>query len=323
MTRYKTIDLFAGIGGLRLGFDQTRRTETVFSSEIDKFARQTYQENFGTKPGGDITKIEASDIPDHDILLAGFPCQAFSHAGLKKGFEDTRGTLFFDVARILKEKRPKAFLLENVKGLIAHDKGNTLKVILETLNQLGYDVQYKVLNTKDFGLPQNRERIYLVGFLKSSVSNPHLFDFPIGIENQPQKFGIFEKALVGDILEENVSEKYTISDKAWDGLKRRKKRNLEAGKGFGYSLVNPESEYTRTLVAHYCKDGNEILLEQEGKNPRKLTERECARLQGFPEDFILPCSKTQTYKQLGNSVTVPVIYKIAQKIIMKLDKDTK
>ena len=320
MNRYKTIDLFAGIGGLRLGFDQTRRTETVFSSEIDKFARQTYQENFGTEPGGDITKIEASDIPDHDILLAGFPCQAFSHAGLKKGFEDIRGTLFFDVARILKEKRPKAFLLENVKGLIAHDNGNTLKVILEALNQLGYDVQYKVLNTKDFGLPQNRERIYLVGFQRSSVSKSNIFDFPIGIESQTQ---IFKETLVGDVLEKHVSDDYTISDKAWEGLKRRKKRNQEAGKGFGYSLVNPESEYTRTLVAHYCKDGNEILLEQEGKNPRKLTERECARLQGFPEDFILPCSKTQTYKQLGNSVTVPVIYKIAQKIIMKLDKDTK
>lgn len=280
----------------------------------DKHIKQILELN----RGGDITKIEASDIPNHDILLAGFPCQAFSRAGLKKGFEDTRGTLFFDVARILKEKRPKAFLLENVKGLIAHDKGNTLKVILETLNQLGYDVHYKVLNTKDFGPPQNRERIYLVGFLRSSVSKSNIFDFPIGIESQTQ---IFKKTLVGDILEKHVPDSYTISDKAWEGLKERKKRNQEAGKGFGYSLVNPKSEYTRTLVAHYCKDGNEILLEQEGKNPRKLTEQECARLQGFPEDFILPCSKTQTYKQLGNSVTVPVIYKIAQKIIMKLDKD--
>ena len=323
MNRYKTIDLFAGIGGLRLGFDQTRRTETVFSSEVDKFARQTYQENFGTEPGGDITKIEASDIPDHDILLAGFPCQAFSHAGLKKGFEDIRGTLFFDVARILKEKRPKAFLLENVKGLIAHDNGNTFKVILETLNELGYEVHYKILNTKDFNIPQNRERIYIVGFLKEVVLNSSVFDFPIEELKKPGYLQVFKKAVLGDVLEKHVPDSYTISDKAWEGLKRRKKRNQEAGKGFGYSLVNPESEYTRTLVAHYCKDGNEILLEQDGKNPRKLTERECARLQGFPEDFILPCSKTQTYKQLGNSVTVPVIYKIAQKIIMKLDKDTK
>ena len=305
MEKYKTIDLFAGIGGLRLGFERTGRTETVFSSEIDKFARKTYEANFGSEPFGDITKIEASDIPDHDILLAGFPCQAFSHAGLKKGFEDIRGTLFFDVARILKEKRPKAFLLENVKGLVSHDKGNTFKTILETLNELGYDVHYKILNTKDFNIPQNRERIYIVGFLKEAVSNSSVFEFPIEELKKPGYLQVFKRTVLGDILEE------------------RKKRNQEAGKGFGYSLFFPESEYTRTLVAHYAKDGNEILLEQEGKNPRKLTERECARLQGFPEDFVFPCSKSQTYKQLGNSVTFPVVKEIAQKMIMKLAKDAK
>ena len=323
MKKYKTIDLFAGIGGLRLGFERTGRTETVFSSEIDKFARKTYEANFGSEPFGDITKIEASDIPDHDILLAGFPCQAFSHAGLKKGFEDIRGTLFFDVARILKEKRPKAFLLENVKGLVSHDKGNAFKTILETLNELGYDVHYKILNTKDFNIPQNRERIYIVGFLKEAVSNSSVFDFPIEELKKPGYLQVFKRTVLGDILEKHVSDDYTISDKAWEGLKERKKRNQEAGKGFGYSLFFPESEYTRTLVAHYAKDGNEILLEQEGKNPRKLTERECARLQGFPEDFVFPCSKSQTYKQLGNSVTFPVVKEIAQKMIMKLAKDAK
>ena len=212
---------------------------------------KTYQANFGTEPGGDITKIEASDIPDHDILLAGFPCQAFSHAGLKKGFEDIRGTLFFDVARILKEKRPKAFLLENVKGLIAHDNGNTFKVILETLNELGYDVHYKILNTKDFNIPQNRERIYIVGFLKEVVLNSSIF---IEELKKPGYLQVFKKAVLGDVLEKHASDNYTISDKAWKGLKNRKKRNQESGKGFGYSLVNPKSEYTRTLVAHYCKE---------------------------------------------------------------------
>ena len=244
MEKYKTIDLFAGIGGLRLGFERTGRTETVFSSEIDKFARKTYEANFGSEPFGDITKIEASDIPDHDILLAGFPCQAFSHAGLKKGFEDIRGTLFFDVARILKEKRPKAFLLENVKGLISHDKGNTFKTILETLNELGYDVHYKILNTKDFNIPQNRERIYIVGFLKEAVSNSSVFDFPIEELKKPGYLQVFKRTVLGDILEKHVSDDYTISDKAWEGLKERKKRNQEAGKVLGI-LYFPQNQNTQ------------------------------------------------------------------------------
>ena len=207
---------------MALGFEQAGFT-TVYANEIDVYPARTFEENFDVKVDvRDITTIEASELPDFDVLLAGFPCQAFSLAGKQLGFNDARGTLFFEAARILKEKRPKAFLLENVKGLVAHDNGNTFKVILETLNQLGYDDHYKILNTRHFNIPQNRERIYIVGFLRSSVSNSNLFDFPIGIESKPQKFRIFQKALVGDILEENVSDEYTISDKAWDGLKRRK-----------------------------------------------------------------------------------------------------
>ena len=305
----KIVDLFAGIGGIRLGVEQAfGSVDCVFTSEIDKHAVTTYKANFkDSHIFGDIKQIDENDVPDHDILLAGFPCQPFSQAGLKKGFTDTRGTLFFDIERILIAKQPKAFLLENVKQLKGHNKGETFKTIIDHLNKAGYKVFYEILKARDFGLPQNRERIYIVGFLDHSIN----FEFPKPT-NLPTR--------VGDILDDVVDEKYTISDKLWSGHKRRKELNKLNGKGFGYGLFNKESAYTNTISARYYKDGSEILIEQEGKNPRKLTPREAARLQGFPEDYIIPVSDAQAYKQFGNSVAVPVIKAIAIEIKKALNK---
>jgi DNA (cytosine-5)-methyltransferase 1 len=304
--KIKIIDLFAGIGGIRLGFEKAspNNIECVFTSEWNKYSAITYTANFDDLIiHGDITQIDENFVPDHDILLAGFPCQPFSQAGLKKGFSDTRGTLFFDIERILMVRKPQAFLLENVKQLKGHDNGKTLLTIIEHLKAIGYEnVQYEVLKAKEFGLPQNRERIYIVGFLDNSVE----FNFPKPT-NQPTR--------VGDILEKNVDEKYTISDKLWEGHQRRKALNKEKGKGFGYSIVNENSTHTNTISARYYKDGSEILIEQKDKNPRKLTPREAARLQGFPEDFIIPVSDNQAYRQFGNSVAVNVIEKLAEQIL--------
>ena len=305
----KVIDLFAGIGGIRLGVEQAfGSVDCVFTSEINKFANMTYKANFGDDYiFGDIKQIDASDVPDHDILLAGFPCQPFSQAGLKKGFTDTRGTLFFDIERILLAKQPKAFLLENVKQLKGHDKGRTFQTIIDHLNKAGYKVFYEILKARDFGLPQNRERIYIVGFLDHSIN----FEFPKPT-NLPTR--------VGDILDDIVDEKYTISDKLWTGHKRRKELNKLNGKGFGYGLFNKDSAYTNTISARYYKDGSEILIEQENKNPRKLTPREAARLQGFPEEYVIPVSDAQAYKQFGNSVAVPVVKAIATQMKKVLNK---
>ncbi|PAK21531.1 DNA (cytosine-5-)-methyltransferase [Mycoplasmopsis agassizii] len=313
-SRFTQIDLFAGIGGIRLGF-QKHGGRTIFSSEWDKFAQKTYRINYGDTPSGDITKIPANEIPDHDILLAGFPCQPFSNAGLKLGFEDTRGTLFFNIASILKEKKPKAFLLENVKNLRTHDNGKTLKVILTTLNELGYYVpDPQILNAYHFGSPQNRERIIIVGFHKSYLpKNFSNFVYPTGKIN--------EKITVGDILEKNVDDKYTISDKLWNGHIERKKLHQKKGNGFGFSLFNNASKYTSTISARYYKDGSEALIQQEGKNPRMLTPRECARLQGFPENFVIPVSNAQSYKQFGNSVNINVIDAVAGKMIKFLEEN--
>lgn len=299
----KVIDLFAGIGGIRLGFDLAfDGVDCVFTSEIDKYAKITYSTNFGEENlHGDITLIPETDVPEHDILLAGFPCQPFSQAGLKKGFSDTRGTLFFDIERIILEKKPSAFLLENVKQLKGHDKGKTLSVILEHLKNAGYKVYYDILRARDFGAPQNRERIFIVGFLDHSID----FSFP-----EPTTVDV----KVGDILESKVDEKYTISDTLWLGHQRRKINNKLNGKGFGYGLFNEDSPYTNTISARYYKDGSEILIEQQGKNPRKLTPREAARLQGFPDSFKIPVSNAQAYKQFGNSVCVPVIVAVAKEM---------
>ena len=312
-SKIKIIDLFAGIGGIRLGFEKATNynIECVFTSEWNRYSVQTYTANFDDLViHGDITQINEDLIPEHDILLAGFPCQPFSQAGLKKGFSDTRGTLFFDIERILISKKPQAFLLENVKQLKGHDKGNTLKTIIEHLKRIGYEnVQYEVLKAKEFGLPQNRERIYIVGFLDSSIK----FEFP-----KPPK----TQTCVGSILEKEVNEKYTISDKLWEGHQRRKIANKEKGKGFGFGLVNEKSEYTNTISARYYKDGSEILIAQNGKNPRKLTPREAGRLQGFPENFIIPVSDNQAYQQFGNSVAVNVVEKVAEEIVKHIKTNT-
>lgn len=311
--KFTQIDLFAGIGGIRQGF-QRNGGYTVYSSEIDEYARKTYVANFGEIPDGDITKVDENSIPAHDILLAGFPCQPFSQAGLKKGFDDERGTLFFDIARILKAKRPKAFMLENVKRLKGHDKGNTIKVMLNTLRELGYYVpDPEILNAYHFGVPQNRERIIIVGFNKDYLSsNFEDFHYPDG------KIDDFVK--VGNILEKQVPDKFTISDKLYAGHLTRKEKHLEKGNGFGFCLFNQDSPYTNTISARYYKDGSEALIKQEEKNPRKLTPRECARLQGFPEEFIIPVSDSQAYKQFGNSVCINVIEAVAKQMVKYMEK---
>lgn len=340
--KFNFIDLFAGIGGIRLPF-QNVKGKCVFSSEWDKFAQKTYRINFGDTPHGDITKISTDHIPDHDILVGGFPCQPFSQAGLKKGFSDPRGTLFFDIQKILVEKRPKAFLLENVKQLKGHNKGETLKSILSILEgrntidkadlakmnlskealkalstKLNYHVTFQVLNANKFGVPQNRERIYLVGFDKDQA--PKDFDFSKSFQfPEPKNFEV----KVGDILDDNrtVSEKYTLSEKLWSGHVRRKEEHKNKGNGFGYCLFNKNSAYTNTISARYYKDGSEVLIDQSdiGKRPRKLTPRECARLQGFPENYLIPVSDMQAYKQYGNSVAMPVIEEIAKKMLKTLE----
>ncbi|MDC4484448.1 DNA (cytosine-5-)-methyltransferase [Acinetobacter baumannii] len=346
--KFTFIDLFAGIGGIRLPFQQLKG-KCVFSSEWDKFAQKTYAANFGELPSGDITQIRAADIPDHDILLGGFPCQAFSQAGKRQGFQDTRGTMFFEIQRILVEKRPKAFLLENVKQLQGHDKGRTLKTILEILRgefdqeldlevelsdetkkalseKLNYWVDVKVLRAADFGVPQNRERIFLVGFDKNYFGEECNFDELFSWPVPPKK-----QTRLGDILEDvsklkKSEDVYTISDRLWEGHQRRKEEHGIKGNGFGYTLYTGDSPYTNTLSARYYKDGSEILISQaeHGKNPRKLTPRECARLQGFPENYIVDAvSHGQIYKQFGNSVCVKVIEAVAGQMVSCLDKAEK
>jgi len=310
------IDLFAGIGGMRLAFDKAGG-RCVYSSEWDKYCQQTYFANFGEQPDGDITKVSASDIPSHDILVAGFPCQPFSIAGVSKknslgretGFKDkTQGTLFFDVCRIINAKRPKAFMLENVKNLRSHDKGNTFRVILESLEELDYEVFTKVLDGQDF-VPQHRERILIVGFDRRRYGKDIGFSFNITPVNP--------KPVIRDILEENVEEKFTLSNQLWKYLQDYAIKHQKAGNGFGYGIAPPDG-ISRTLSARYYKDGSEILIEQPGKNPRKLTPRECARLQGFPDSFKITVSNTQAYKQFGNSVVVPLMENMAKLIVQMI-----
>lgn len=312
------IDLFAGIGGMRLAFEEAGG-ECVYSNEWNKFSQQTYMANFGDMPDGDITQVNADDIPDHDVLVAGFPCQPFSIAGVSKknslgratGFADkTQGTLFFDVCRILEAKRPKAFMLENVKNLCSHDKGKTFKVITESLNELGYEVFYKVIDGQAF-VPQHRERIIIVGFDRERYGSFFDFEFNI-IPKEP-------KPVIADILEKEVSEKYTLSDKLWIYLQNYAAKHKAAGNGFGYGIA-PLDGVSRTLSARYYKDGSEVLIEQDGENPRKLTPRECARLQGFPDTFVIPVSDTQAYRQFGNSVVVPLMAAVAKLIINKINE---
>ena len=309
---YKIIDLFAGIGGIRLGFEKAfkNRSKFVFSSEIDKYAQQTYFENFKELPFGDITKIEESNIKEHDILLAGFPCQAFSIAGLRKGFDDTRGTLFFDVARILKFHKPKVVFLENVKGFVNHDNGKTFDVIKNTLEELGYKIYYKVLNSKDFGSPQNRERIYIVGFLNKEIN----FDFP-SVENNEND--------IKKCLEKIVDSKYYYNDKPL--FEKIKDDVISENTVYQWRrkyVRENKSGICPTLTANMGTGGHNVPIIKDKFGIRKLTPRECANFQGFPNDYKLPSNivDSQLYKQFGNSVCINVVERIAENIFIALEK---
>ena len=302
--KFTFIDLFAGIGGTRLGFESAGG-KCVFTSEWDKYAQKTYEANFGEMPAGDITKIDANDIPDFDILLADFPCQPFSTIGKRQGFKHaTQGTLFYDVARIIEDKQPKAFLLENVPGLLTHDEGNTFKIIENTLKELGYTVDYKVLNSADFGVPQQRKRVYIVGFRKDLVPEGFKFEYPVGNNNKVYINQFLEKDAVG----------YSISKKLQDGYMFKKDD--------GRPMVVDQSSnvQVKTLVATYHKiqrlTGTFVRDGETGL--RLFTENECKAIMGFPRDFKVPVSRTQMFHQFGNSVVVPVISAIAKNVVKDL-----
>ncbi|MGE0074130.1 MAG: DNA (cytosine-5-)-methyltransferase [Sphaerochaetaceae bacterium] len=316
IAKFTFIDLFAGIGGMRIAFEENGG-QCVFSCEWDKYCQKTYFENFGVVPVGDIRQVYEKDIPNHDILVAGFPCQPFSIAGVSKknslgrdtGFLDkTQGTLFFDVVRIINEKRPRAFLLENVKNLKSHDKGRTWKVIMEALEALDYEVFTSVLDGQTY-VPQHRERVFIVGFDRRRYGKNIEFSFDL---HKPDRKPVFK-----DILDPEVEDRYTLSPHLWQYLQDYAAKHQAKGNGFGFGLTDPEG-VARTLSARYYKDGSEILIPQVGATPRRLTPRECARLQGFPESFKIPVSDTQAYKQFGNSVVVPLILAISEKIVANL-----
>ncbi len=335
---FRFIDLFAGIGGTRLGFESAGG-ECVFTSEWDKYACQTYRANHADlhEIRGDVTQIHVSDIPEHDVLVAGFPCQPFSLAGVSKknslgrqhGFLDkTQGTLFFDVSRILRERRPRAFLLENVKNLRSHDRGKTFDIILRTLrDELGYSVTAKVIDAAAF-VPQHRERIFIVGFrdaepfdwdaldIPEPGSGPKLKSVLHSAEEPPEPH--FTLECRGCTV---VADRYTLSDHLWNYLKEYAAKHQAMGNGFGCSVFGP-NDAARTLSARYHKDGSEILIGQKRKNPRRLTPRECARLMGFPDSFRIPVSDTQAYRQFGNSVVVPVVEAVAAGIAKVLRGET-
>lgn len=323
----KSIDLFAGIGGIRLGFDRAfgDSIKTVFVSEWDEYAQKTYKANFHDdfEIAGDITKISVDAIPDFDICLAGFPCQAFSLAGQRKGFKDdykgmARGTLFFDVARICEKKKPKVIFCENVKGLTIHDKGRTFEIITKTLKQIGYKPFEQILNSRDFGVPQNRERIYIVAF-RNDIA-PEDFIFPAPVDSSKR---------IKDIIEEKpVAAKYYLSDVYMETLKRHKARHEAKGHGFGYEIRDWDDVAGAIVCGGMGRERNLIIdKRQTDLTPtthikgeinkdgvRKMTPREWARLQGFPDDFELVLADVHLYKQFGNSVTVPVIEAIAKKV---------
>lgn len=330
---YKSIDLFAGIGGIRLGFEKAFRQsiETVFISEWDLNAQKTYSANFSDKIkiNGDITKIDEMDIPSFDLCLAGFPCQAFSLAGRRMGFQDdykgmSRGTLFFDVLRICNHHKPKVIFCENVKGLTTHDQGRTFEVILGALTQSGYKVYSQVLNSKDFGVPQNRERIYIVAFREDIKSEDFSFPKPV-----------HSNTCIRDIMEEEeVSVKYYLSDTYLETLRKHRARHEAKGNGFGYEIRDKDGIAGAIVCGGMGKERNLIIDERltnftpvthikgevNREYVRKMTPREWARLQGYPDDFVLPGADVHLYKQLGNSVSVPVIQAIAEQIKHVLDK---
>lgn len=328
------VDLFAGIGGTRLGYESVGG-KCVFTSEWNKYSEQTYVENFGTSDGhvfaGDITRVAAEEVPDHDVLIGGFPCQPFSIAGVSKknalgrphGFQDaTQGTLFFDVARIIDEKRPRAFMLENVKNLMSHDRGRTFRTIVSTLrDELGYDVHHRVIDASPW-VPQMRKRIFIVGFRDG---NDFSFDDLPVPETRPVMRDILHPQDGSELPERHyteglaatVSDRYTLTPHLWTYLRNYATKHKAAGNGFGFGLVGPD-DVARTLSARYYKDGSEILVEQPGRQPRRLTPRECARLMGFPDTFRIPVSDTQAYKQFGNSIVVPVVEAVASLVAAQL-----
>lgn len=320
------IDLFAGIGGLRVGF-QRMGGKCVFTSEWNKYAQKTYQKWFGEEPHGDITEIKPKDIPSHDVLVAGFPCQPFSIAGVSKknslgrahGFKClTQGTLFFDVINIVEIKRPPVLVLENVKNLKSHDQGRTWKVIQSNLEEQDYWLFHEVLDAADYGVPQHRERVFIVCFDKKVFKEKPAFHFPKPLKAKP-KFR--------EILDPNPPDKYTLTDHLWEYLQDYAKRHAEKGNGFGFGLANLDG-ITRTLSARYYKDGSEILIPQNGKNPRRLMPSEAARLMGFDKDVArflgfkdeipIVVSDMQAYKQFGNAVVPAVSTAVAKEIVKVL-----
>lgn len=355
---FKFIDLFAGVGGFHIAMKSVGG-RCVFASEIDKYARLTYEANYKDKEpslflkgsngeylyfNDDITKADAEDVPAFDVCCGGFPCQPFSNAGLKKGFEDTRGTLFFSIANLVKSKieagtPPKVLFLENVKGLRGHDGGNTLKVILATIEELGYAYAYDTVNARYFGVPQNRERLFIVAWHKDSIKADG-FSFPYGIDVNGNTIYDKEEAKteaaptrLADVLHDE-SGMLPISDKLWEGFQKRKERNVKNGKGFGHQKYSREAKFAGTLTASYHKNGKECLIDQseKGLNPRMLSPEEAGRLQGYniisdgwvpgkanaDSPFKITVSKTQAYKQFGNSVAVPVVKRIAEEIVKQL-----
>lgn len=314
-TPFTFIDLFAGIGGVRLGFEAAGGT-CLFTSEWDRFAQQTYRANHGEMPFGDITQIALRDIPEHDVLLAGFPCQPFSIAGVSKlnslgrlnGFDHpSQGHLFFSVVEILAYHRPRAFMLENVKNLQRHDGGRTFTVIREALEGLGYHIEARVIDARLL-VPQHRERIYIVGF--RDEADAERFEFPALTDRAPRLAGI---------LEPDPPEKYTLTDHLWEYLQGYAEKHRALGNGFGFGLPDLNG-VSRTLSARYHKDGSEILISQPGGNPRRLTPRECARLMGFPDRFDIVVSDTQAYRQFGNSVVVPVVETVARAMVRAMEQ---
>lgn len=326
------IDLFAGAGGIRIAFEQNGFS-CVFSSEWDTHAKKSYEANFGERPAGDIREVSADSIPDFEFLTAGFPCQPFSIAGVSKkkslgrmhGFLDqTQGTLFFDVLRLIRERRPAGFLLENVKNLTGHDGGRTFQIILTALNEAGYSLKHEVISSGS-ALPQNRKRIFIAGFLDPEVCERFCFPDENKIPPGPyiqEKLNLRNSAgspVLGDILEKKTDNRYILTDHLWQYLQNYKKKHQKSGNGFGYGLCGI-NDRTRTLSARYYKDGSEILVKQRKSkknpngNPRRLTPRECARIMGFPEDYKIVVSDTQAYRQFGNSVAVPVVAAIAKNI---------
>jgi DNA (cytosine-5)-methyltransferase 1 len=346
MKPFTFIDLFAGIGGIRIAFESVGG-QCVFSSEYDRFSQLTYKTFFSempdfssillTRPPGDITKLPPELIPRHNILTGGFPCQPFSLAGVSKkqslgkphGFDDpTQGTLFFNVKNIIVSKQPEAFLLENVKNLVSHDNKRTFKVIGDTLDDLGYVWDYRIIDAAGW-IPQHRERIYIIGFRKSSGNQKwSINSFPEFTDLKPPKKRRFT---LEDVLEKDVPEKYTLGQNTWNTLVRHKAHHESIGQGFGYGMIEPpfDDKTTRTISARYHKDGAEILIAQGGQLPRRLTPLECCRLMGFPpkyqkffarrQDVSQPVSDTQAYRQFGNSVAIPVVKEIAKLMVKKME----